>query len=296
MLTARFFKKIFAVFGPKLFLHSIGVIEGFVQDINSKEKQGISMHYLAGLVRASRFWDQKSRQEAQLKAADIIRRVIEQVSAEYFTTWTHTFNYIIKETEATRFKPFFDALFVNPFELKVTPNIQGRYLMLYSYFFQYHAYQLREYALKLLEYIRATVPKDMRQATEIAWTINAIIKNVFLVPIDKKRLVELKYVKDAEKLEELEIKGAKLIKSGLYYYELNSNVVKLIDELVTRAKIHDEDKPSFCLVITLVLNVEGSRVKKIHYDYYRSAIRYMIEFNVILLIFTTQNTHIDDLA
>jgi len=163
--------------------------------------------------------------------------------------------------------------------LKVTPNIQGRYLTLYSSFFNAHAYQLRGYALKLIEFISGAVPKDMRQATEIALTLNVAIKSVFLAPIDKDRLVQLKYVKDAEKLEGLEIKGAKLVRSGNYYYELNHNVVKLIDSLVDRAKANNEDKPSFYLVTTLVLNLQGSRVKKILYDYYRSAIRYMIEFN-----------------
>mgnify|MGYP000940818839 CR=1 FL=1 len=39
LLIARFFKKIFAAFGPKIFEHSIELIEGFAQDINSKEKQ-----------------------------------------------------------------------------------------------------------------------------------------------------------------------------------------------------------------------------------------------------------------
>jgi len=279
LMTARFFKKLFAAFGPMILSKSIEEIEGYVQDIDSKEKQGITMHYLAGLVRASRFWDQKSRKEAQHKAATILRKAIEQVSAEFFISWTQAIKYITKETEATRLRDFFDCLFINPFELKATSNIQGRYLTIYSSFFNAHAYQLRDYALKLLEFFRGVTPKDMRQATEIALTINIIIHKVYFVPINKQRLVQLKYVKDAEKLEELEIKGAKIVKSGQLHYEFNHQVAKLIEDLVERAKSKEEDKPMFYLVMTLVLSLQGSRVHKVQFDYYRPAIKFMIEFN-----------------
>lgn len=203
------------------------------------------------------------------------------MSAEIFTSWTSSFDYMIKQTEASQLETLLDKLFTNPFELKVTPNIQGRYLTIYRSFFANQSYQLRDHALKLFDFIRGMDLKDVRQAKEIANLLNIINKSVFLAPIDKERLVQLNYVKDADKLEELEIKDSKLVKSGRYYYEVNSQAVKLIEDLVGRA--NGDDKEHFYLAITLAIGVKGARLRNIWYSYLKPAIHFLIEFNVNFL-------------